>query len=382
MSLQGFAYGEHRDGPHQRSLGFRLLAPVKPYAWTAEVEALARRLHASPYPEHWPPTDLFCSVLLETGERLIAVARYGLRDHTPSGRLGAFELFGVIGPPIVSPADAIRIYHGLRKHRSSFDDLLMMDREFESHEWPATVEAVDPVDPVPVLPVNAWLDGALLFAAATPGEPDSRLGLLKNAGENWQWLPLVGGDFPLRDFAKRGPLVAWTPHLAGVALKIDHPNPVPPAPVSPRRLAWWPLLVLLLIALTGANLWFTYVNARKKSPTVPPVVAREPQPPPDDSPERLALAMHRYWQKNGTLRDVSAAQLMANYERLAAQDPDFRTTNPEAKLAIGALSHLARRSPTQIEEAARQALDGKGFDPEVVQLICRRIYQRMNESKD
>ena len=62
--LHGFAYGEDLDAPNGRSLGFRLMAPAGPQLWGAEVEALARRLQMTPYPDHWPPTDLFCSVLL------------------------------------------------------------------------------------------------------------------------------------------------------------------------------------------------------------------------------------------------------------------------------------------------------------------------------
>src|SRR5207249_6853878 len=64
--------------------------------WAAEVEVLARRLQAAPYPDHWPPTDLFCSVLLADGRRLIALARYGLADHTPTHRRSGLELIGVV----------------------------------------------------------------------------------------------------------------------------------------------------------------------------------------------------------------------------------------------------------------------------------------------
>ena len=48
--LQGFAYGEHLEGVPPRSLGYRLLAPAGPEPWSGEVEALARRLQAAPYP--------------------------------------------------------------------------------------------------------------------------------------------------------------------------------------------------------------------------------------------------------------------------------------------------------------------------------------------
>ena len=53
----GFAYGEDVESPNGRSLGFRLLAPAGPETWSAEVEALARRLQAAPYPDQWPSTD-------------------------------------------------------------------------------------------------------------------------------------------------------------------------------------------------------------------------------------------------------------------------------------------------------------------------------------
>src|SRR5262245_37007204 len=96
--LVGFAYGEDLEGVPPRSLGYRLLAPVPAAPWCPEVEALARRLQAAPYSDHWPPTDLFCSVLLADGRRLVAVARYGLADHTPSQRRGGLELIGVLAP--------------------------------------------------------------------------------------------------------------------------------------------------------------------------------------------------------------------------------------------------------------------------------------------
>src|SRR5262245_30256581 len=116
--LSGFAFGEHLDGIPPRSLGFRLLAPAGTEAWCAEVEALARRLQAAPYPDHWPPADLFCSVLLADGRRVIAAARYGLTDHTPSRRRGGLELFGVVGPSRLGVPSALAIYHWLKQARA------------------------------------------------------------------------------------------------------------------------------------------------------------------------------------------------------------------------------------------------------------------------
>src|SRR6266851_8240947 len=117
--LRCFAYGEHLDGLAQRSLGYRLLAPARPEPWSAEVEALARRLQTTPYPDHWPPADLFCSVLLADGSRLVAAARYGLADHTPGGRRGGLELIGAVGPANLSIVEALAVYHWLRQRRGA-----------------------------------------------------------------------------------------------------------------------------------------------------------------------------------------------------------------------------------------------------------------------
>src|SRR5437879_6483984 len=120
--LHGFAFGEHLEGTPPRSLGFRLLAPAAA-DWAAEVETLARRLQAAPYPDHWPPVELFCSVLLADGQRLVAVARYGLVDHTPSRRRGGLELVGVVGPGPLGVPEALAGYRWLRQRRATADDL-------------------------------------------------------------------------------------------------------------------------------------------------------------------------------------------------------------------------------------------------------------------
>src|SRR5438067_3922304 len=117
VSLEGFAYGEHLEGLPPRSLGYRLLAPPESAPLGAEVEALARRLQGAPYPDHWPPTDLFCSVLLGDGRWLIALARYGLADHTPSQRRGGLELVGVVVPIDLDVASALAVYRWLQARR-------------------------------------------------------------------------------------------------------------------------------------------------------------------------------------------------------------------------------------------------------------------------
>ena len=81
VTLHGFAYGEHLEGISQRSLGYRLLAPVEPMPWCAEVETLARRLQAAPYPDHWPPCDLLS--IAPTGRCLQRYAGLGAApDHS------------------------------------------------------------------------------------------------------------------------------------------------------------------------------------------------------------------------------------------------------------------------------------------------------------
>src|SRR5437588_3182 len=161
-ALLGFAYGEDLKGVPQRSLGYRLLAPAAPQPWCAEVEALARRLQAAPYPDHWPPTELFCSVLLADGSRLIALARCGLADHTPSHRRGGLELVGVVGPGSLGVSSALSIYQWLRQRRTMSDDLRKLGGPVTLADVLAQVPPTPPPnDPLPVLPIRLWQEGAL-----------------------------------------------------------------------------------------------------------------------------------------------------------------------------------------------------------------------------
>jgi hypothetical protein len=214
--LHSFAYGERLEGVPERSLGYGLLAPAEREPWAAEVEALARRLQTAPYPDVWPPVELFCSVLLAGGQRLIAAARYGLVDHTASQRRGGLELVGVIGPSKLGPKSALAIYRWLRRRRHEAQDLRAWGGRYTLVEiLSASPPSTTPVESAHVSSLQ-WQDGILSLAAVSPENPDERLGLLEGGlGDTWQWLPLVGPDFPLKVFARRGPLVAWTPHPAG-----------------------------------------------------------------------------------------------------------------------------------------------------------------------
>src|SRR5689334_12376699 len=171
--LVGFAYGEDLEPVTQRSLGYRMLTSCEPAACGAEVEALARWLQAAPYPEHWPPRDLFCSVLLADGRRLVAVARYGLADHTPGQRRGGLELVGILAPASLDVASALAVYRWLQERREQVDDLHQLAGTTPLTIVLAAATPVPPAsDPLPVLPVRAWQGGALLFAASAPGDPD------------------------------------------------------------------------------------------------------------------------------------------------------------------------------------------------------------------
>lgn len=244
------AYGEEVQAETRRSLGYRLLVPAEPDPAADEVQALARRLQAVPYSDHWPATDLFCSVLLGDGRRLVAVVRYGLLDHTPTPRRGGLELLGVVVPGHLAAAEAVRLYHGLRGRRGSGATM---------PDLPATVRVGDLLrpdappasEPLPILPVRVWQAGSILFVASSPSDPDAHLRLLDQAtSPQWQWLPLVGPEFPLAVQARRGPLLAWTPYQTGVAVQLD-PDPPSGAVTDgvPRWVAWAQLGLLVFVAL-------------------------------------------------------------------------------------------------------------------------------------
>jgi hypothetical protein len=393
--LSGFAYGEDLEGVSQRSLGYRLLAPLRTEPWCDEVEGLARRLQAAPYSDHWPPTDLFCSVLLADGGRVVALARYGLADHTPSQRRGGLELIGVVAPANLDVRSALSIYHWLQQRRASVDDLHQLGGRFTL----ADATAVEPLpmhaDPVPVLPVCLWQEGALLFAASTPADPDHRLRLLEEAsGASWQWLPLVGPDFPLHTYAQRGPLIAWTPHLAGVALKLDRKSTEAPAarpPRSGRGLRFVVMgLLLLLLALLAANLWSTLALHRVLSATPAPTASTEENPPvplttskrPVQADaagrDRFVAALYELLIERGGGREweTEKARLLARYERLVRTNRDLRVRegSERDKITVAAISILAERSADRIVEEVRKALKSdKGFSDLLIQAACERI---------
>lgn len=385
--LSSFAYGEHLDGPYRRSLGYRLLAPVEPQAWSAEVEALARWLQAAPYPDHWPPTDLFCSVILADGQRLVAVARYGLADHTPGQRRGGLELVGVIGPASLSMGPALAIYRWLMQRRLATEDLRSLGGPQALADALAAVPPMPaPTDPVPVLPIRLWQEGALLFAASAPSDPDHRLGLLEQvAAGAWQWLPLVGADFPLANYARRGPLIAWTPHLASVAVKFGQkPTDEVPARVPFNRSLIAALAGAILVLL-AANLWAMLSLSHKVSSAAHPVETaappREGTTAPaagdsDSSRQRWVLALHRLLHKHDGQAELSAGKIAERYEHLTAIDKDLRVSSPEGKEVVVSVDGLSRRGADRIKRSIRKAL--KGIDPRLIDLACQQVQEQLN----
>lgn len=388
-TLHGFAYGEDFDPRHGRSLGYRLLAPAESEPWRDEVEALARRLQAAPYPEAWPPAELFCSVLLADGRRLVAAARYGLADHTPERRRGGLEFVGTVGPGNLGVPSALALYLWLRQRRAAASDLRGLGGRRRLADVVTSPPPSLPADPVPVLPIRVWQEGVLLFAATVPSDPDHHLRLLEQgAADNWQWLPLVGADFPLQTYAKRGPLVAWAPHLAGVAVKLDHPPAEPPGTASGwgRYAAGVSALALLLLLAANWSALHSLSQQVRDNGRLPPSdehrSAAPAEPANDPSAERFARALRRLLDKQGVTVTAEPGGKDPRFERPAAGDADLRLGGSDGRGVVVALQALARRSPGQVEAAVRQALEGKGYDPQLIEVVCRRVREQFaSESK-
>ncbi len=393
--LQGFAYGEHLEGVPQRSLGYRLLAPVEPQPWAAEVETLARHLQATHYPDDWPQTDLFCSVLLADGQRLIAVVRYGLIDHTAAGRRGGLELLGVLGPGSLGVPSTLAIYHWLRERRAKTDDPRDITGEYPLAEILSTVSVLPDHSepPAPSLPVPK------LFAAMAPSDPDKRLELLHDLESGggppsaaWQWLPLVGADFPLSTYAQRGPLIAWSPPAIGRATVGAGPSAGPhvahddgSTPSAKRRRVFQAVLGLIIALLLGANLWTELATNRQAQDAQREAPSAESEAPrssrsalgADASREQLAKALYQLLQKQHATGEWTQNQLIDHYQTVMAADDHLRMESSEGKALVGAVSLLARRDAGRIETAVREALTNKGYDPELINLACRRIHEHL-----
>jgi hypothetical protein len=263
VTLHAFTYGEELDQGTDRSLGYRLLAPEETVAWAEEVKTLARTLRGAPYPDRWGEGDLFCSVLLADGQRLITLARYGLHDHTPGGgRRGGIELVGVIGPGNLDVATARRIYEWLKKRRTQKDDLRQLGGTFTLAEVLAAAPMPPPASRDQMLPVRVWREGVLLCTANSPASPDQRLQLLElNAGDGWQWLPLVNPE-EIQVYAGRGPVVAWTPLVPGLAQRIGDLFPRTRRLLRSRSGLFWLVVGVLVVLLVLGGLALLFFSGR------------------------------------------------------------------------------------------------------------------------
>lgn len=406
--LVGFAYGEDREDGSGRSLGYRLLAPLPPADWSGEVEGLARRLQAAPYPDPWPACDLFCSILLADGRRVVALARYGLSDHTPTPRRGGLELVGVVTPGGLGVDSALTLYRWLKRRRAVEEDLHRLGGTWNLAEVLAAAHSTgdagseDVLGPVPILPVRLWQQGAFLFAAANPSDPDLHLRLLDVASTpRWQWLPLIGPDLPLAAHAQRGPLVAWTAHLAGVAVKFDRSERVSEVPVAVRgsRLRGGLVLALVgvLLGLLAGNLWYlerirvlvaTAITTPVQVPVEGSKTASKPGRTEEETADRFARALYDLLSEKGVgerewTRDRVA--LLDRYEGLVRRHPALRlgSDGEQGKMAVAVTSLLASRSGPRVEESIRKALKDKGFSDRLIDVACEYVREQLaQESRD
>jgi hypothetical protein len=238
------------------------------------------------------------------------------------------------------------------------------------------------------VPIRLWQEGVFLFAASSPCDPDLRLGLLPQAEGNWQWLPLCGADFPLQTYAQRGPLVAWTPRLSDVAVKLESKSAEAPAAPARHRGPSAAALAVLLVLLLGANLWALWTLPGRLSagrpapgPDRPPDSGAKPAPVVKSADgeaerEKFALALHRLLsaesRHSGELsRDER--QLVERYRRLVKIDGDLRVDGPRAQATVGLLSALAHLSPERVAQVVQDELSSQ----EVAKTLTDRVRDRL-----
>src|SRR4029077_13639958 len=117
-------------------------------------------------------------------------------------------------------------------------------------------------------------------------------------------------------YAARGPLVAWTPHLAGFAVKLERKSAEVPLPRSRRlRLPWAVAasLFVTLLALLGLNAWALYALPGRLpvAPAPGPAPPTQPAPPAagkggDADRDRFAAALYQLLRDRGAGRELTA----------------------------------------------------------------------------
>src|SRR5262249_34570078 len=147
------------------------------------------------------------------------------------------------------------------------------------------------------------------------------------------WLPLIGEDFPVQSLAQRGPLVAWTPHLAGVAVKLDRKPDDRHTTFGGRTRALAGVLAVLLVLLFAGNLWALIslgAGGFRFGPSPGSTASSS-----DESQERLAAALLALILEQGNWPDSEQTQkqFIAQYDRVALRHPELRLREPNGKAA-------------------------------------------------
>jgi hypothetical protein len=211
--------------------------------------------------------------------------------------------------------------------------------------------------------------------------------LEQGPGENWQWLPLIGEDFPVQSFAQRGPVVAWTPHLAGVAVKLDRKPDGHPVVLGGRVRALAGILSVLLVLLLAGNLWaLLSLGAGGFKFGAGP--AGDLAQPRDESQERLAAALLALILEQGNWPDVDQTQkqFIGQYDHLILRHPELRLREPNGKAAIGGVGVLLlhrKRNADQVKKLIEKALSDKEFNDKISKSIADKVYQQLlTETKD
>jgi len=99
----------------------------------------------------------------------------------------------------------------------------------------------------------------------------------------------------------------------------------------------------------------------------------------DSSREQFAHALQKLLDKQQATNEWTQNQLLQEYQDLLAGDEHLRVSSPNGQMAVGAVAALSHRSASRVETLVREALAGKGYDPELVNLACVRIRERLAE---
>jgi hypothetical protein len=145
------------------------------------------------------------------------------------------------------------------------------------------------------------------------------------------------------------------------------------------------ILGLALLVSVLVNLWalvgtwpkLTPPNqAELPAPAESPRTSSQPASRESAAGDEFARGLYRLLQKTRSAEGWTSTELVKHYEHSVNNDERLKVSDREAKAAIGTVSLLSLRSTARIESIIREALTKKGYDPELVNLACRRIRER------